>query len=145
MLTTDLAGHALAAPVLYPGSIERTSIAEAGEEKGFLHLTVSRKRLDWRFERLPARPLVRCDIDAGAMTDDALESGIRSFIAAAPADAVLTIRASGTLSARAARFLSAANLRGLAPDTMNVEVRAEAWSAGARPDRRGSGMLELPL
>lgn len=145
ILTTDLRGRVLAAPVLYPGSIERTSIAEAEEEKGFLHLTVSQERVAWRFERLPARPLVRHDIDAGAMTDDALESGVRAFIADAPADAVLTIRVSGSLSSRAARFLSAANLRRLAPETMNVEVRAEAWSAESRPGSNESATLELAL
>lgn len=145
VLTTDLRGRLLAAPVLYPGSIERTSIAEAKEEKGFLHLAVSQEHVGWRFERLPARPLVRHDIDAGEMPDEALESGIRAFIAEAPADAVLTIRVSGTLSHRAARFLSAANLRRLAPDTMNVEVRAEAWSVPARPGRIKSAGPELPF
>src|SRR5690242_14544472 len=36
ILTHDRRGHLLGAPVLYPGSIERTSVAEADEEKGFL-------------------------------------------------------------------------------------------------------------
>jgi hypothetical protein len=38
-------------------------------------------------------------------------------------DAVLTIRLDGTMTPRAARLLSAANLRSLAPPTMNVELR----------------------
>ena len=36
VLTTDLFGRRLAAPVVYPGSIERTSHAEDGEAKGFV-------------------------------------------------------------------------------------------------------------
>jgi exonuclease SbcD len=66
VLTHDLRGRALAAPVLYPGSIERTSIAEADEDKGFLLVDVARDdaaRVDWRFNTLPARPLVRCALE----------------------------------------------------------------------------------
>ena len=40
VLTCDLGGRPLAAPVLYPGSIERTSFAEKDEEKGYLVLEV---------------------------------------------------------------------------------------------------------
>jgi hypothetical protein len=36
---------------------------------------------------------------------------------------VLTIRVDGTMTQHAARLLSAANLRSLAPATMNVELR----------------------
>ena len=36
VLTADLSGRPFAAPVFYPGSTERTSAAENGEEKGFL-------------------------------------------------------------------------------------------------------------
>jgi DNA repair exonuclease SbcCD nuclease subunit len=52
-LTHDLRRRALAAPVLYPGSIERTSIAEADEEKGYMIVAVTREaehaRVDWNF------------------------------------------------------------------------------------------------
>jgi exonuclease SbcD len=153
VLTTDLRGRPLAAPVLYPGSIERTSIAEADEEKGFLHVDVSCDsscaRVDWRFRRLPARPLVRWELDIGAHPVDALESIIRSFVAETPADAVLTIRVFGTMTDSAARVLSSANLRRLAPASMNVEVRAENWTeaSGASTGRskRSVVMPELPL
>ena len=39
ILRSGLNGHALAAPVIYPGSIERTSVAERHEEKGYYLLT----------------------------------------------------------------------------------------------------------
>jgi len=35
-LTRDLRGRALGAPVIYPGSIERTSFAERNEDKGYV-------------------------------------------------------------------------------------------------------------
>jgi DNA repair protein SbcD/Mre11 len=58
VLTRDLRGRAVAVPVFYPGSIERTAAAEAGEEKGYLTLRVDAgqpSRIDWQFHCLPTR------------------------------------------------------------------------------------------
>ena len=127
VLTRDLRGRALGAPVLYPGSIERTSIAEADEDKGFLLVEIAlgddRQRVNWRFQSLPARPLVRCALDLDSCSDAELEARLRALLTDAPSDAVLTIRVDGTMTQEAGRLLSAANLRSLAPPTMNVEVR----------------------
>ncbi|MBL7177366.1 MAG: hypothetical protein ISS66_16205 [Desulfobacteraceae bacterium] len=40
VLTKDLGGRPIAAPVFYPGSIERTSFAERDEKKGYLTLEI---------------------------------------------------------------------------------------------------------
>jgi DNA repair exonuclease SbcCD nuclease subunit len=153
VLTRDLRQQPLAAPVLYPGSIERTSIAEADEEKGFMIVEVtcgeSDPRVNWRFHRLPARPLVRQEIHLDAVNEDELAVMIRAFVAEAPADAVLTIRVVGTMTRSAARVLSAANLRVVAPPSMNVELRVEERD-GARgrrggPVRETEDLRELPL
>lgn len=57
VLTRDLRGEPLAAPVLFSGSVERTSVAERGEPKGFLLLDFAGGRLvRWQFEELPMRP-----------------------------------------------------------------------------------------
>ncbi len=80
-------------------------------------------RVDWRFCPLPARPLVRQTLSVDAVGEADLEVYLRSLIAEAPVDAVLTIRVEGTITDGAARFLSAAHLRSLAPATINVELR----------------------
>jgi len=152
VLTTDLRGAPLAAPVLYPGSIERTSVAEADEAKGFMIVEVacddSAARIDWRFHTLPARALVKRDLHVDAIADDALETVIRAMIAEAPEDAVVTVRVVGAPSEHAWRVLSAANLRRLSPPTMNLALRLDGDAAlvrtGRRP-RRSDEVLELPL
>ena len=63
VLTRDLKGHPLRAPVLYPGSVERTSFAEKDEKKGYLVLELDsgspgKPALRWKFHELPARPMV---------------------------------------------------------------------------------------
>jgi DNA repair exonuclease SbcCD nuclease subunit len=128
VLTRDLRGRALAAPVLYPGSIERTSVAEADEAKGYMIVEVApdAANVTWRFHELPARPLVRHVLNLAELAAEELEGHVRAIVAGAPADAVLTIRVEGEWSAPAARVLSAANLRSLAPPTMNVELRLRA-------------------
>lgn len=127
VLTRDLRGRPLRAPVLYPGSIERTSIAEADEDKGFLLVEIvldnGQARVNWQFHSLPARPLVRCALDLDSCNDSELEARLRALLTDVAPDAVLTIRLDGTMTPRAARLLSAANLRSLAPPTMNVELR----------------------
>ncbi|HEX6315866.1 MAG TPA: metallophosphoesterase [Gemmatimonadaceae bacterium] len=149
VLTTDLRGAHLGAPVLYPGSIERTSVAEAHEEKGYLRVDVAPGRpVSWRFERLHARPLVRRELDPQALSGEQLEAAVRALIDASAPDAILTIRVVGEPSAAAWRVLSSANLRRLAPPTMNVEVRGERWGSAPRSqpfEPTASRMPELPF
>ena len=153
VLTADLRGRPMAAPVLYPGSIERTSIAEADEDKGFMIVDVScdgpTAKLDWEFHQLPARPLVRRELTLENVTDDSLEATIVKLITECADDAVLTLRIVGTLGDHARRVLAAANLRRLAPSTMNVDLKLEDDDGlFVRPvsrSRPSDEMLELPL
>lgn len=53
VLRKDLRGHALAAPVFYPGSTERTSTAERFEAKGYVTMTIAGGRVSaWTFHQL---------------------------------------------------------------------------------------------
>ena len=151
VLVRDLCGRRLEVPVLYPGSVERTSLAEIGEPKGFLMLRLSTRdgRVDWEFRDLPARPMVVADIEAdafragttrvrpGAACGETLESRIRAIIAAAPDDSVLRIRIRGRLRDRDLPAVSAASLRRFAPATMNVEVGVDGLFGRGRDGRPG--------
>jgi exonuclease SbcD len=128
VLTEDLRGRPIAAPVFYPGSIERTSIAEKDEAKGYIVMDLEPagggsgggRIADWSFESLPARPMLVHEM----MGDDpiAVERGIRRIVEASPRDAVLRIRVRGRVGERARAVLAAANLRALAPPTMNLDA-----------------------
>lgn len=137
VLTTDLAGRPLATPVLYPGSIDRTSVAEIGEPKGFLMVTLSDDdgpwRVSWEFRRLPTRPMIRHDLRVDRMAPAQLASTVDALIAAAPVDAVLCLRVLGALAPAQWPVLSASRLRKVAPASMNVEVSAGALPSAGRP------------
>ena len=153
VLTSDLSHRPLAAPVLYPGSIERTALAEMGETKGYMILrlaagasdpggktvlhpesgpphTATPGDLTWEFRPLPARPMIVRQVQADGRDPLALEAVVREIVAAVPEDAVLTIRVDGVLTAGHLRVLSAAHLRTFVPASMNVDIRSE-WSARA--------------
>lgn len=154
VLTTDLTGRAVSTPVLYPGSLERTTVAEIGEPKGFMVVRVSaeteagRARLAWEFRELPARPMIRTEVVVEGMSETALAMAVRDIIAAAPVDAVLSIRLSGTLTESQWRAVSSSRLRAMTPRTMNVEiVPTVAWTSQAQPSSASAHEpeLELPL
>jgi DNA repair exonuclease SbcCD nuclease subunit len=127
VLTTDRSGRALETPVLYPGSIERTSLAEIDEPKGYMLVNVAESEGDfavrWEFRRLPVRPMMRHDVSAEGMASRQLEDAVRGIVADAPADAVLSIRVTGELTDAQRRALSAARIRQFVPETMNVDIR----------------------
>jgi DNA repair exonuclease SbcCD nuclease subunit len=136
VLTNDLRGRPLLTPVLYPGSIERTSLAEMDEPKGFmiLHLNENGEgnRVRWEFRRLPVRPMMVNNLATDHLDAGQLDSAVRALVAAAPSNAVLSIRIAGELTAAHWRSLSAARLRTFVPDTMNIDITLRF---GPRRDR----------
>ena len=137
VLTRDLGARRLGTPVLYPGSIERTSLAEIDEPKGFMVVDVGASDLRWEFRRLPARPMLRHGIDATEIPASALDSAIRAIIDSAPVDAVVSIRVIGPLTDAHWRVLSAAHIRTVAPATMNVDIRSPAFNSPPPNDDDG--------
>jgi DNA repair exonuclease SbcCD nuclease subunit len=128
VLTEDLKGRPLGVPILYPGSIERTSFAEKDETKGYMMLELGRTersggRLQrWEFRQLPARPMLVRDMNINGKSGSTLELEIREIIDSAPREAVLRLRIHGQPDDCARAAMSARSLRALAPATMNVEA-----------------------
>jgi exonuclease SbcD len=140
ILTSDLDGRPLHAPVIYPGSVERTAFAEKGEPKGYVVLELEREGREdrWRvradFRRLPTRPMVAVDVLASGLGAAALRRRVEAVLAAAPPDAVLRLRIVGRVTTDARDALAAATLRALAPD-MNVDVVLADEPRRTRPRR----------
>lgn len=132
VLTKDLHARPMPAPVLYPGSIERTSLAEIAERKGFIVVNVPgdvARSVTWDFRPLPARPMIVKRLASGdGVRPERLEAAVLSIVEAAPFDAVLTIRVPPAILDLRPRALSAPYLRAMAPPTMNVAIA---------PDRHG--------
>jgi DNA repair protein SbcD/Mre11 len=124
VLRRDARGRPLATPVVYAGSVERTSFAERDEVKGFVVASIGTggpggRLLDCEFRSLPARPMRVHEVAAGSPASG-LERDIRAAIAALPPDVVLQLRIPESLSGT--EVLRAARLRALGPPTANVTV-----------------------
>jgi len=141
VLRRDLAGRPLPAPVVYPGSIERTAFAEREETKGYATVEL-RATADGigRLERvqfvpLPARPMAIVTVPAAELSRRALEEWLRARLQALDPSAVVAIELERDLTSDAAEALSAGSLRALAPPTMNVEVHwpRDSRALSARP------------
>jgi len=128
VLTHDLRGRRLAAPVVYAGSVERTAFTERNEEKGYVLAEFAPTRngrgelAKVAFVPLPTRPMVSFVLQADAFSADALRTHLRRRLAQLDGEAVVRIQLQGNLSAEAQQVLSAASLRLLAPTGMNVTI-----------------------
>jgi DNA repair exonuclease SbcCD nuclease subunit len=135
VLVRDLQGRPLRAPVLYPGSVERTSFVERDERKGFLMLTfvpagdkAGGRLARAEFRPLPARPMHVHEVGEATDSPLALLADVRAALAGLPDDAVVQIRLPEHSAARLAGVLTAERLRSLAPSTMNVSLRTDGTS-----------------
>ena len=129
VLRRDFTGRGLPSPVLYPGSTERTSIAEKDEAKGSMIVELEPGRDGgrlgtWSFRPLPTRPMVVRDLHVSDLRFDGLERTVRTIVAALPEDAILRLRLH-TDEGDPPPPLTSSMVRALAPSTMNVEVRVQ--------------------
>jgi len=124
VLERDLSGRALAAPVFYPGSVERTSLAERHEAKGYLTITVEPGGgvVDRLFHELPTRPMCAVVIDPAGLDAGALSQCLADEFSTLDPDSVVQVRVDGDLEPGAEAALRAANLRSLHPPTMTVDL-----------------------
>jgi DNA repair protein SbcD/Mre11 len=116
-----------AMPIVYPGSIERTSFAERFEPKGYFELTVGgpgsdgRRRLKFEFVPLPARPME--DILLGRELD---RSGLRGFLksrlAGLDPDSVVRLGCEEGLPSEVRVAVTAELLREVCPATMSIQL-----------------------
>lgn len=128
ILLRDLSGRPLGAPVLYPGSVERTSFAERNEVKGYFTLEISRgdpgraRLANVAFHELPARPMFRVTIPPAPEWEDLLAGQLQSL----PENSIVQIEIDGSRASPPG--FASYRIRALAPAEMITTVRF-----GSRP------------
>jgi len=127
VLTHDLSGRLLPAPVVYPGSVERTSFAERYEEKGYMLLEIDpgRARMpaeEVGFQPLPARPMFQLRLTEKELEREPIAQHLKEMIKGLPQDAVVSLRLEGAAEWVQGLGLSAQLLREIAPQTMNIAL-----------------------
>jgi len=139
VLTHDLRGRPLPAPVLYPGSVERTSFAERHEEKGYviaqLEPDAARggRLSSWRFVRLPSRPMVTLRLATAGRDATQLEGALARRLCDFPADTLVRVDLDDTGAGPAPARPSGARLRRAISPEMIVTFRHAGQDASRRP------------
>lgn len=132
-LNRSLDGQPLRVPVIYPGSIERTAFAERFEEKFyvFIKLVHGPKGLSQtiEFHQLPSRPMVRIEIPTRDQTLAEVQASVRARLGKLDPHAVARIQFTGPDAEAIRGSFTAADLRALAPESMNVSFRGEGGYA----------------
>lgn len=120
--------------VVYAGSIERTSFAEAPEAKGVVRVELDSAGVTkLEFSPLPTRPMLVRALSLQGCGEAEARRRIAEVVRATPPDAVLQIRVEGEPAAAAC--MSAAALREVA-GARNVAL-VGAWTAARRRERSG--------
>jgi DNA repair exonuclease SbcCD nuclease subunit len=115
-------------PVIYPGSVERTSFAEKSERKGFYLIEIAppagRIPADCRLEfvELPTRPMIDLPVPGGLSPED-LEKHLSSRLARLDRNSIVRLRPAAETD-RASRLPSSAFLRRIAPAGIDVQISA---------------------
>jgi len=128
VLTRDLEGNYLNAPVLYPGSTERTSFAARNERKGCLYLelecvsTAFKPVIRWKFLPLPARPMIQLSLILQGQKPGALGKQVADMLRGLDPESVVKINIDGPAEEQHLSVLNAASLRALSPPEMNVSL-----------------------
>ena len=141
VLERDLLDRPLSTPVFFPGSIERTSMAEAAEAKGYMLLEVrmregeNRPLIVGEFKELFARPMVRLRINVEGLRPESLRNTIRQEVGSLSRDSIVKIRFEGVITEDLYPVIRSEALRKLCPPEMNVSLQFSAVkSCTAVPD-----------
>ncbi len=122
-------------PVLYPGSVERTSFAEMREPKGYLDLTLGRapgpgrRRLTFDFVPLPTRPMHDLVLGPGLEDPGEARAFLRSQLALLDPHSIVRLRWADGVPFEARSALTGALLREVTPTTMNLTSGGAIFAA----------------
>ena len=138
-LTHTLDHRSLTAPVIYPGSIERTSFAERFEEKYYVIIKIDPDLEDlipiFEFHLLPTRPMQVIEIPTRDKRIETLKKLIKENLSGLDPESIVRIQFTGPNKMESQRSLSAYELRALAPSTMNISLAYQWKETNRLPSR----------
>lgn len=125
-LTRTLNGESMAVPIIYSGSVERTSFAERFEDKYFVmirvHNSAQEVSVESEYHQIPARPMAVLEISTLDLNVEDFAANVLQRITQLAKDSIVRISVSGPEASKFRGSLSSAELRKIAPSTMNITM-----------------------
>ena len=120
-------------PVIYSGSIERTSFAEKNEEKGFYIIEFSELNCQWKltrmiFHSLNVRPMVELAIYENEFDEKTLDIYLKNKFKKLDQNSIVQLFYFGSPQDWLVKKMSAEYLRSVSPETMNITVSTRFYS-----------------
>lgn len=106
-------------PIIYPGSIDRTSFAERNEVKGFYELFVNAHDIRRRFRTLPTRPMQEISLPPHLDSRETIIAYLQSQLNSVERDSILRLKPGNEAQIK---ILTAGLLRQIFPSSMNVNL-----------------------
>ncbi len=123
--------------VVYAGSVERTSFAEAGETKGVVRLDLSPGGVaGLSFRPLPTRPMAVRSLAVRGLDAARLRAALARMLESVPPEATVLLRLQGEVLPGAAAVLGATSLRHLAGGRLVALARTDPGGGPAGSARR---------
>ena len=123
-LDHTLDGDQRVVPVIYPGSIERTSIAERFEDKSFRPIKIisdqGKMIQELETHPLPARPMLKVSVPVEDDPPDQVLAQIHGRLSLLSPEAVVRVELTGRRAEQIQNSITAASLRAAAPESMNI-------------------------
>ena len=115
-------------PIIFSGSIEKTSFAEINEPKGFFEI-ILQKKANWQikeyiFHKLYSRPMHILDIPTDIFHKKQLLGFIYNIVTKIAIDSILKINFANIIQAES---ITMEELRQIVPNTMNIEINASVF------------------
>lgn len=144
-LTHGLDGRPLSAPVIYSGSIERTSFAECFEKKYFVVIKIDPSQRApmpiVEFHQLPTRPMLKIEIPTQNKSLEEVKIFLQDRLSVISKSSIVRINFSGPHMEKYQLFFSAKHLRNLAPPTINISL-AYQWKNTDKYSDRSSRIAQ---
>jgi DNA repair protein SbcD/Mre11 len=112
-------------PIIFAGSIERTSFAEKDEIKGFYWLEIDQQHiLSAKWIPLPARPMVDIVLRNNYLNQNELETHLKMSIKSCYEDSIIRIKCDNS---NLLQWLTSSSLNSIIPATMNYQLSGKAF------------------
>jgi DNA repair protein SbcD/Mre11 len=120
-------------PIIYSGSIERTSFQEMGEPKGYYTIDMQQSNTNWRvkkiiFNQLNSRPMTEICLDMAAIQNE-WETELIAQLQNLDPNSIVRLRAKNN---REDFIFRAERLRAIFPPTMNYSLTRSLFSGKVR-------------